>query len=127
MEETRLREKVTKKDFCATIQNYTYSVTGKRWNQEDASLAYDAFVNSLKALTAAYGKVVIEGLGNFEVVFRNGKKVCNNFGVSTKHETDGNMISVPGCQIVRFNVAEVFKKEIKNLNHKFIDSEEGED
>lgn len=124
MEETRLKEKVLKKDFCTTIQNYTYSVTGKRWNQEDASLAYDAFLESLKALLSRYGKVVFESFGSFEVVYRKGKRVHNNLGLKTKHEVDGNVINIPGYQTLYFSMAENFKNEIKNLDYKFIDSEE---
>lgn len=130
MEETRLKERVLKRDFCTTMQNYTYSRTGKRWNQEDASLGYDAFVASLKALVSTYGKVVIEGCGTFEIIFRNGKKIKNNFGVATKYDTDGDMINAPSYQAISFKVSEIFKNEIKNLDYKFIDSEDengGED
>lgn len=123
MEETRLKEKVLKKDFCTTIQNYTYSKTGKRWNYEDAALGYDAFVASLKALLATYGKVMIEGYGYFEVISKKGKKVNNNLNVNTKHETKGNVICVPGFQTVVFRISDKFKEEIKSLDYKFVDNE----
>lgn len=124
MEETRLKEKVLKKDFCTTIQNYTYSKTGKRWNYEDAALGYDAFIASLKALLSAYGKVMIEGYGCFEVVYKKGKKVNNNLNVNTKHETNGNVIYTPGFQTVTFKISEKFKDEIKSLDYKFVNNED---
>lgn len=126
MEETRLKENVHKRDFCITMQNYTYSITGKKWNYEDASLGYDAFLASFKALLTTYGRIVLDGVGNFEVVLKNPKKIHNNFNVATKHEIEEGVITVPAHQTIKFNMSKLLKNAIKDLDYKFIDQEEND-
>lgn len=81
MEETKVKESVTKKVIVGTMQNYTGAIAGKRWNKEDTTIAYDAFLASLKALILTYGKVILPGIGTFEVKIRKGKRSPNNFGI----------------------------------------------
>lgn len=115
MEETKNKEKVLKPDFCATMQNYTYSVTGKRWNLDDTKLAYEAFIASLKALLLAYGKVQFIDFGIFEIVTRNPKKMLK-FG---KEE-----IVTPERSVLRFKVSDTYKEKVRNIPYKFTDGGE---
>ena len=119
-EETKLKEKVTKKVIVGTMQNYTGASTGKRWNQDDASMGYDAFVASLKGLILTYGKVVIKGLGTFDIRQKKGRRIKNNF----KPQNGTEYYEIEDCQYVVFIPSPYFSDEIKELNYVFEEGEE---
>lgn len=114
-----MKEKVTKKIIVGTMQNYTGVCTGKRWNRDDASAGYEAFIASVKGLLLTYGKVVINGFGTFEVKFRKGYKVKNNF-----EDNGSEYYDVGERQYVVFTPSDVFSDAVKNLNYKFEDGGE---
>lgn len=116
--ETKTKEKVTKKIMVGSMQNYTGVYTGKRWNYEDSRIAYEAFVASLKGLLLTYGKVVIPGLGVFEVRRRKERVYINNLG---NGETE---YTIPETQRLGFITSDVFKKELDDLEYILIDDNE---
>ena len=116
--ETKTKEKVTKKIMVGSMQNYTGVYTGKRWNYEDSRVAYEAFVASLKGLLLTYGKVVIPGLGVFEVRRRKERVYINNLG---NGETE---YTIPETQRLVFITSDVFKKELDDLEYILIDDNE---
>lgn len=119
-EETKVKETVTKEVFAGTMQNYTGTVS-KRWNKEDASLGYDAWVASFKGLLLTYGKIVIRGIGVFEIKYKDKTRVKNNF-----KRGDGDWCEVEGRQYISFSPSDVFKEEIKSLEYKFIEEDGGD-
>lgn len=116
--ETKTKEKVTKKIMVGSMQNYTGVYTGKRWSYEDSRVAYEAFVASLKGLLLTYGKVVIPGLGVFEVRRRKERVYVNNLG---NGETE---YTIPETQRLGFITSDVFKKELDDLEYILIDDNE---
>lgn len=115
MKETKVKETVTKSVIVGTMQNYTGAVSGKRWNKEDAGVAYDSFIASLKGLLLTYGKVVVPGVGTFEIKIRKGKKVPNNLGIG-----DGEWCYSKDKQFLSFTSSESIDETICNLDYIFI-------
>lgn len=116
MEETKVKETVTKKVVVGTIQNYTGAVVGRRWNKEDATIAYDSFLASFKGLLLTYGRLILPGIGTFEIKTRKGKRVPNNF----KLGSDDEWCFSKDKQVLSFSPSSNFAEEIKNLEYTFI-------
>lgn len=117
MEETKIKETVNKRVIVGSMQNYTGAVSGKRWNREDSTIAYDSFMASLKGLILTYGKVVLPGIGTFEIKIRKGKRVPNNLKLG---EEGQEWFYSKDKQFLSFTVSEVLDETIKNLNYTFI-------
>lgn len=123
MEETKIKETVNKRVIVGSIQNYTGAVSGKRWNKEDSTIAYDSFMASLKGLILTYGKVVLPGIGTFEIKIRKGKKVPNNLRLG---EEGQEWFYSKDKQFLSFTASEVLDETIKNLNYTFISDPDAE-
>lgn len=128
-DETRKKEKVSKRIFVGTMQNYTQVVSKKRWNYDDAKLGYDAFIESFKGLLLHYGYIQIPGVGTFEIQLRPEHVQLNNFKSAEQKE-----YLVPDRQFAKFTPSKVLKEEVKKLPYKFVgdirgreDKEDGEE
>lgn len=117
-EETKIKERVTKKIIVGTIQNYTGAVVGKRWNKEDATVAYDSFLASLKGLILTYGEVSLPGIGTFEIKIRKGKKIPNNFGLGD----DKDWCYSKDKQILSFDPSPTLSESIIGLPYTFVNN-----
>lgn len=122
MEETKQKETVTKRCMVAGMQNYTDAAIGARWSKDAASLAFDAFVETLKGSLMVYGKVCINGLGTFEIKTMSPKTMINNFPNATVKK-----YLAPEKNSVRFKPSKVLKENVAKLGYGFSDSGDGED